>query len=56
LSAVKSRYLYKTGIVCRLSKWTTTEKGMKYLRELAVLERSHRDSQTITNPDEVPCT
>jgi len=56
LCAVKSRYPYKSDNICCLSKWTTMEKGIKYLRELAVQEIIHSDPQTILNPDEVPCT
>jgi len=36
LWAVRSRYPYNSDIICRLSKRTTMEKGIKYLRELAV--------------------
>jgi len=56
LWAVRSRYPSKSDIICRLSKWTTMEKGIKYLRELAVQEIIHSDPQTIVNPDEVPST
>jgi len=32
------------------------EKGIKYLRELAVQEIIHSHTQITINPDEVPCT
>ena len=56
LSAVKSRYPFKGDIVCRSNKWTTTEKGIKYLREMAVQEIIHSNPQTIVDPDEAPST
>jgi len=36
LSAVKSKYHFKSDTVCCSGKWTTMKKGIKHLRELAV--------------------
>ncbi|KAK4810606.1 hypothetical protein QYF61_007343 [Mycteria americana] len=38
LSAMKERYPFKEDVIYRPGKWTTMEKGIQYLRELAVLE------------------
>uniref|UniRef100_A0A8B9W1V8 Uncharacterized protein n=1 Tax=Anas zonorhyncha TaxID=75864 RepID=A0A8B9W1V8_9AVES len=59
LSAVKERYPFKEELVCLPGKWTTMEKGIQYLRELAVREVIYRDldnEQTSTDPDEVKYT
>ncbi|PKU44833.1 ubiquitin carboxyl-terminal hydrolase 4 [Limosa lapponica baueri] len=54
LAAAKSRYPFKDDIQCRPSKWTSMEKGIKYLRELAVREVIYSDWQVTINPDEMP--
>ncbi|XP_049650052.1 uncharacterized protein LOC126035469 [Accipiter gentilis] len=59
LSSVKERYPFKEDVICQSSKWTTMEKGIQYLRELAVLEAIHHDpdnQQLPKDPDEVQCT
>ena len=59
LSAAQERYPFKEELVCLPGKWTTMEKGIQYLRELAVREVIYKDlddSQTSTDPDEVQCT
>jgi len=54
--AVRSSYPCKHDIICHLNKWTTMEKGIKYLTELAVREIIQSDPPTTVNPDEVPYT
>nr|XP_013053966.2 uncharacterized protein LOC106047159 [Anser cygnoides] len=59
LSAVKEMYPFKEDLVCQLGKWTTMERGIQYLRELAVLEVVYSDldnDQLSADPDEVQCT
>ncbi|KAM6364484.1 uncharacterized protein J5M81_015745 [Pluvialis apricaria] len=59
LSGVRERYPFSEDVVCRPSKWTTMEKGIQYLRELAVREMIYYDpdnTQLPTDPDEVQCT
>ncbi|XP_071890641.1 uncharacterized protein [Anas platyrhynchos] len=59
LSAVKERYPFKEDLVCQLGKWTTMERGIQYLRELAVLEVVYSDldnGQLPVDPDKVQCT
>ncbi|KAK4806844.1 LOW QUALITY PROTEIN: hypothetical protein QYF61_012565 [Mycteria americana] len=59
LSAIKERYPFKEDVVYRSGKWTTMEKGIQYLRELAMLEVIYGDLDDVrspTDPDEVQCT
>ncbi|XP_049649835.1 uncharacterized protein LOC126035345 [Accipiter gentilis] len=59
LSSVKERYPFKEDVICQSSKGTTMERGIQYLRELAVLETIHHDPenpQLPKDPDEVQCT
>ncbi|KAM6101009.1 uncharacterized protein LJ206_009010 [Theristicus caerulescens] len=45
--------------ICHLGKWTTMERGIQYLRELALLEVIYNDlnnEQLPKDPDEVQCT
>ncbi|KAK4811230.1 hypothetical protein QYF61_022127 [Mycteria americana] len=59
LSAMKERYPFKEDVVYRPGKWTTMERGIQYLRELAVLEVIYGDLDDVrspTDPDEVQCT
>ncbi|KAK4810665.1 hypothetical protein QYF61_007465 [Mycteria americana] len=59
LSAMKERYPFKEDAVYHPGKWTTMEKGIQYLRELAVLEVIYGDLDDVrspTDPDEVQCT
>ncbi|KAM9644848.1 uncharacterized protein ACIBXB_013057 [Morphnus guianensis] len=59
LSSVKEWYPFKEDVICQSSKWTTMERGIQYLRELAVLETIHHDPdnpQLPKDPDEVQCT
>ncbi|GAB0182827.1 ubiquitin carboxyl-terminal hydrolase 4 [Grus japonensis] len=58
LSSVRERYPFKED-VCHPGKWTTMERGIQYLRELAVREMVYYDpdnAQLPTDPDEVQCT
>ena len=59
LSSVKERYPFKEDVICHPGKWTTMERGIQYLRELAVLEVIYNDpdnKQLPADPDEVQCT
>ncbi|KAK4811190.1 hypothetical protein QYF61_019821 [Mycteria americana] len=59
LSAIRERYPFKEDVVYRSGKWTTMEKGIQYLRELAVLEVIYgdlNDMRSPIDPDEVQCT
>ncbi|KAK4807088.1 hypothetical protein QYF61_018429 [Mycteria americana] len=59
LSAIRERYPFKEDDVYRSGKWTTMERGIQYLRELAVLEVIYGDLDDVrshTDPDEVQCT
>ncbi|KAM9591469.1 uncharacterized protein ACIBXB_006265 [Morphnus guianensis] len=59
LLGVKERYPFKDEVTCHQGKWTTMERGIQYLRELAVLEVIYNDPETAqspTDPDEVQCT
>ncbi|GAB0207504.1 ubiquitin carboxyl-terminal hydrolase 4 [Grus japonensis] len=59
LSSVRERYPFSEDVVCRPGKWTTMERGIQYLRELAVREMVYYDpdnAQLPTDPDEVQCT
>ncbi|GAB0205081.1 hypothetical protein GRJ2_002973700 [Grus japonensis] len=59
LSSVRERYPFSEDVVCWPGKWTTMERGIQYLRELAVREMVYYDpdnAQLPTDPDEVQCT
>ncbi|GAB0203616.1 hypothetical protein GRJ2_002827200 [Grus japonensis] len=59
LSSVRERYPFSEDVVCRPGKWTTMERGIQYLRELAVRDMVYYDpdnAQLPTDPDEVQCT
>jgi len=59
LAAVRERYPHKEDIVYQIGKWTTIDKGLQHLRELAVREMIYSDldnAQTPQDPDEVQCT
>ncbi|GAB0209785.1 hypothetical protein GRJ2_003444200 [Grus japonensis] len=59
LSSVRERYPFSKDVVCRPGKWTTMERGIQYLRELAVREMVYYDpdnAQLPIDPDEVQCT
>ncbi|KAM9575877.1 uncharacterized protein ACIB01_003549 [Guaruba guarouba] len=59
LAAVKERYPYEDDVLYHPGKWATIEKGLQYLRELAILEVIyHRpDARNASvDPDEVKCT
>ena len=58
-SGVKEKYPFKEDVTCHPGKWATMEKGIQYLRELAMLEVIYNDpgnEQSPTDPDEVQCT
>jgi len=59
VSGVRERYIFSDDFVCYPGKWTNMEKGIQYLRELAVRELVFYDTddeQVPTDPDEVQCT
>ncbi|KAK4826862.1 hypothetical protein QYF61_011899 [Mycteria americana] len=59
LEAIRERYPFKEDVVYRSGKWTTMEKGIQYLRELAMLELIYGDLNNVRSPidpDEVQCT
>ncbi|XP_074884057.1 uncharacterized protein LOC142031085 [Buteo buteo] len=59
LLGVKERYPFRDEVTCHQGKWTSMERGIQYLRELAVLEVIYNDpenGQSPTDPDEVQCT
>ncbi|GAB0203012.1 hypothetical protein GRJ2_002766800 [Grus japonensis] len=59
LSSVRERYPFSEDVVCRPGKWTTMERDIQYLRELAVREMVYYDpdnAQLPADPDEVQCT
>ncbi|GAB0189164.1 hypothetical protein GRJ2_001381700 [Grus japonensis] len=59
LSSVRERYPFSEDVVCRPGKWTTMERGIQYLRELAVREMVYYDpdnAQLPTDHNEVQCT
>jgi len=59
LSDVRERYRFSDDFVCYPGKWTNMERGIQYLRELAVRELVYYepdDDQLPTDPDEVQCT
>ena len=56
---MKERYSLKEVVISHPGKWTTMERGIQYLRELAVLEVIYGDmdnEQLSKDPDEVKCT
>ncbi|GAB0209526.1 hypothetical protein GRJ2_003418300 [Grus japonensis] len=59
LSSGRERYPFSEDVICQPGKWTTMERGIQYLRELAVQEMVYYDpdnAQLPTDPDEVQCT
>ncbi|GAB0209563.1 hypothetical protein GRJ2_003422000 [Grus japonensis] len=59
LSSFRERYPFREDDVCRAGKWTTMERGIQYLRELAMWEMVYYDPDNVqlpTDPDEVQCT
>ncbi|GAB0208177.1 ubiquitin carboxyl-terminal hydrolase 4 [Grus japonensis] len=59
LSSGRERYPFSEDVICRPGKWTTMERGIQYLREVAVREMVYYDpdnTQLPTDPDEVQCT
>jgi len=59
LSGMRERYPISEDFVCCPGKWTIMERGIQYLRELAVRELVYYDpenEQLPTDPDEVHCT
>ncbi|GAB0209890.1 hypothetical protein GRJ2_003454700 [Grus japonensis] len=58
LSSVRARYPFKEDLANYQGKWTTTDKGIQYLRELAVLEVIYDDlynDEISKDPDDVLC-
>jgi len=59
LSRVRERYPFSDDSVCYPSKWTNMERGIQYVRKLAVQELVYYDTddeQVHTDPDEVQRT
>ncbi|GAB0209180.1 hypothetical protein GRJ2_003383700 [Grus japonensis] len=59
LSSVRERYPFSEDVICCPGKWSTMERGIQYLRELAVREMVYYDPDNMqlpTDPDEVQCT
>jgi len=59
LSGVRERCPFFENVVCYPGKWTNMERGIQYLRELAVQELVYYDldnEQLPTDPDEVQST
>jgi len=59
LSGVRERYPFSEYFACCPGKWTNMERGIQYLRELAVRELVYNepdDDQLPTDSDEVQCT
>ena len=59
LPGMRERYPFSDDFVCYLGKLTNMERGIQYLRELAVRELVYNepdDDQVPTDPDEVQCT
>jgi len=59
LSGMRERYSFSDDFVCYPGKWTNMERGIQYLRELAVRELVYYEpdnEQVPTDPDEVQCT
>jgi len=59
LSGVRERYPFSEDFVCCTGKWTNMERGIQYLRELAVRELVYCDTddeQVPTDPDEIQCS
>ncbi|GAB0208327.1 hypothetical protein GRJ2_003298400 [Grus japonensis] len=56
---MRKRHPFSEDVICRPGKWTTMERGIQYLRELAVREMVYYDPDNVqlpTDPDEVQCT
>ncbi|GAB0207938.1 hypothetical protein GRJ2_003259500 [Grus japonensis] len=47
LSSVKERYPFSEDVECRPGKWTTMERGIQYLKELAVWEMVYYDPDNV---------
>jgi len=59
LSGVRERYPFSEDFVCYPGKWTNMERGIQYLRELAVRELVYCDTddeRVPTDPDELQCS
>lgn len=54
LNAIKSRYCSRDDLPWAPVRWTTMEQGIRYLRQMAVLEIIYGDGQLPSDPDEVP--
>ena len=56
---MKERYPFKADVIYRSGKWAAMEKGIQYLREVAVLEVIYGDlddQQSSIDRDEAQCT
>jgi len=59
LSGMRERYPFSYNVVCYPGKWTNMERGIQYLRELAMCELVYYypdNEQLPTDPEEVQCT
>ncbi|GAB0203730.1 mitochondrial enolase superfamily member 1 [Grus japonensis] len=58
LSSLREKYPFSEDVLCQPGKWTTMERGIQYLRELAVREMVYYDPDNVqlsADPDEVQC-
>ncbi|GAB0206793.1 hypothetical protein GRJ2_003144900 [Grus japonensis] len=56
---MRERYPFKEDVICHPGKWTTMERGIQYMRELAMWEMVYYDLDNVQlskNPDEVQYT
>ncbi|KAJ7415466.1 hypothetical protein BTVI_38047 [Pitangus sulphuratus] len=58
LDVVREKYLFKEDLVSSPRRWTTTEEGIQYLRELTMLEIIHCNPEYYhwLDPESIPCT
>ena len=59
LSGIRERFSFSKDVLGYPGKWTTMERGIHYLGELAVQEMFYYHSDNVqlsTDPDEVQCT
>lgn len=59
LSGVKEMFPFKEDVICYPGKWTTLQRSIQYLRELAMMEVIYDDldnKQLSTDPHQVKST
>lgn len=50
LLAVKEKYTFKEDLIYEVNKWTTIEKGIHYLKELAMVEMLYDPTFILDDP------